>query len=83
MSKLSPMQIQCKIMQIQMKIAELQAHKDACYNQIMRNQDIYMEGFEFNLGRENGKLEREMNKTDKEIKKLNEKQWKLQCMLNG
>lgn len=66
MGRLSPMEIQAKIVQLQEYIT-------ICQNEIERNYDYYLNGAEFNLDKANNKLEKEINKAQKGIAKLNKK----------
>ncbi len=71
-------QIECQIVQIEQRIANLNNYSAQLYDEIMRNQDLYIEGYEFNIGKVNGKLQREMEKTKVEINKLKNKLYRLQ-----
>jgi SMC interacting uncharacterized protein involved in chromosome segregation len=71
-------QIECQIAQIEQRIISLNSHRDHLYDEIMRNQDLYIEGYEVNLGKVNSKLQREMRKTEVEIDKLSNRLYRLQ-----
>lgn len=66
----NPILIQNRIAEIQVRINSLQGYIDACTEEQMRIQDIYIQGEEFNLGKAMNKWEKEKEKTKKEIEKL-------------